>query len=142
MSEWVRVYTEIVDNPKLRCLPETLQLMFLWCLCLHKRGRLAGKSPREIGYSLRLRTALVEERLKALQKANLLLTDYTPKGWSEYQYASDSSTPRVQKYRKEHRNEVTRNTGETLQETLVERCGNGTEQNRTEQSRDARARGF
>jgi hypothetical protein len=137
----VRVYTEIVDNPKLRCLPETLQLMFLWCLCLHKRGRLAGKSAKEIGYSLRLRTALVEERLTALRKANLLLSDNTPKGWSDYQYESDSSAARVQKHRRKHRNDVTGNAGETLQVTPVERCGNGAEQNRTEQSRaETRAR--
>jgi hypothetical protein len=95
---WLRLYCCILDNGKVRNLAVKDQLMFIWCLCLHKEERLAGRSPGQIAYSLRLPEKDVAGRLERLVKANLLLADYTPKGWTEYQN-DDYSTPRTQKHR-------------------------------------------
>jgi hypothetical protein len=136
---WVRLYCDILENPKLRTLSESSQLFFFWCLCLHKRGWLVGKSDTEISYSLRLKVSTAAKRLNELKEANLLLSDNTPKGWQECQYSSDSSAERMKALRErrdKHRysdGDVTANVQDVTESKG--RHSDGTEQNRTEQNR-------
>jgi len=96
---WFRVDTDIKDNPKLRFLPESVQLRFLWCLALHKEGRLVNQPISKIAFCLHLPEPEVADLLKSLVEHRLLLDNFSPKGWEERQFQSDSSTPRVQKHR-------------------------------------------
>lgn len=136
---WLRLYTDISENPKLRRLSESTQLFFVWCLCLHKRGWLVGKTDGEIAFALRLKPAVTVKRLNELKEANLLLSDNTPKGWSECQFASDSSKERVRAHRDRVLQERYSNgdvtAGVTGSAKNAERYGNGTDQIREEQSR-------
>jgi hypothetical protein len=142
---WVRLYCDILENPKLRTLSESTQLFFFWCLCLHKRGWLVGRTDGEIAYSLRLKISVVVKRLNELKASALLLSDNTPKGWCECQYASDSSAERMRNWRSKHTQE---RHGDGNVTVLVQDVTDGAqchsdvlEQNRTEQSRAERARG-
>ena len=96
---WFRVYCDIGRNPKLRLLSESLQLRYIWILALHKEGHIAGKTVREMAWHLRMDEGDLTEDVEALKNANLLKSDMTPKGWSERQFESDSSTGRVKKLR-------------------------------------------
>ena len=141
---WVRLYCDVLENPKLRRLSESSQLFFFWCLLLHKRGHLAGKTETDIAYCLRLKVGTVKKRLQDLREANLILTDNTPKGWDECQYASDSGAERVRAFR-ERQAQQKRNAGVTACVTAVtsdaKRFSNGAEQNRTErEEQSTRAR--
>jgi len=108
---WLRLYTDFYRNGKVRTLPEALQIRFVWLLCLHKEGRLVGRSMEQIAWDLRLTFSDITDTLAALITARLLMPDLTPVGWEDRQYQSDSSTSRVRKHR----------------ETLRERFGNVTE---------------
>ena len=122
MSEclWLRLYCDLPDNLKLRRLSESDQLLYIWLLCLHKRGQLAGATVHDIQWRLRLNGGC-QDAIQRLKDANLLLDDLTPKGWHERQFVSDSSTERVQRYRMKRYRNVTETPSETETETDTEK---------------------
>jgi len=98
---WFRMYTDFYRNPKLRKLDTETQLLFVWLCCLHKEAKVRDKSLAAIAWMLHYEGNISRftEMLKSLIDAELLLNDYTPIGWDERQYKSDSSTERVRKHR-------------------------------------------
>ncbi|HPF34063.1 MAG TPA: hypothetical protein P5571_07225 [Candidatus Krumholzibacteria bacterium] len=129
---WFRTECDIISNPKLRLLTDTMQLRFFWCLALHAQGKLVGVPVERLAFALRLTSEDVTETLEALMAAELLLPDRTPKGWAKYQKLSDHSTGRVRKHRAKKRAEQAKRD-----ETVSPCSGNEhrTGQNRTEQNR-------
>lgn len=130
---WFRCYCDLYRNRKLRNVSETFQLRYLWFLALHKEGKLVGAAVSDIAWELRIPEDEVEAALDALIDAKLLLSDRTPKGWSDRQYNSDVSTERVRKHRGVKR-------FSNVSETRQSRADTETEQNRAEREQNAPAR--
>ena len=80
-------------------LSETLQLRYIDLMCLRCEGEVPGSCIQSLSFLLRISVEEMQETLDALKKAGLW------KGgdiynWDNRQYKSDSSTPRVQQFRK------------------------------------------
>ncbi len=125
--DWLRLYTHGLDSPKLQRLSgeEFKQIINLWCLARIHDGTLPSVS--DVAFRLRCTETQAAEMIDDLIDKRLL--DRTPNGvvphdWTEHQYASDSSTERVQKHRERKRKQ---------DETVLKRFGNVREQSRTEQ---------
>lgn len=96
---WFRMYTDLYRNIKLRKLPVKHQIVFIWILCLKKEGNLDGVDIADLSWLLRLDENTLKESIAVLIENDLILEDFSPKGWNERQFVSDSSTERVAKYR-------------------------------------------
>jgi len=102
-GSWLRLYVDMPDNVKLRRLPMDTQLVYVWLLCLHKRGQLVGADTKDVAWRLRMTEDEAKQHVKLLTEASLLLPDGTPKGWEERQFVSDSSTERSREWRAKRR---------------------------------------
>jgi len=135
MNYWLRLYTSILDDPKVQRLSPELFKCWVNLLCLAKEGDGLLPSIEDIAFRMRITDEDAKRLTEELVRRGLLDSDgknLTPHNWLNRQFQSDVSTERV----KRHRN-VTRNVSETLFETAPE---TETEQS-TEQSRaDAASR--
>ena len=124
--QWIRLYTEVLDDPKVQKLPPELFKFWVNILCL--AGKNEGSIPTEDDVSFALRTDLssVSTAFHYLEKVGLIDNNNgarIPHGWSKRQYKSDSSTDRVKRYRKRYKKRY-------INVTVTP-----PEQNRTEQNR-------
>ena len=129
-NPWFRFYCEFAADPVVQSLSFEDQRHFVVLMCLKASGIL----DRPVAPAVRTRLILrglglgqdAGEKLKAtLLSVKLIRKNWQISAWDRRQYASDSSTDRVRKYRKTHE------TG-NVPGTPAERFGNGPEQNRTE----------
>jgi hypothetical protein len=107
MTRWYRVYTELVDDPKVQRLKPALfkALINLWCLASANEGTLPPVD--EIAFKLRMKPEKARRVLTELRTAGLLDDDATgthPHNWAGRQFTSDGSTPRVKRFRERRRN--------------------------------------
>lgn len=137
MSRWLRLYDDLVDDPKVQRLPGEMfkALINLWCITSQNDGVLPPSI--DIAFKLRISLSKVEATLAGLRNAGLIDDDgngsLAPHNWDGRQFKSDVSTERVKRFRKRPRN-VSVTVSETPTETAPE-----TEQNRaeSEQKKDA-----
>lgn len=117
---WFRLYTEVLDDPKVQRLPAHLFKTWVNLLCL--AGELGGTLPSvdDIAFRLRMSAHDAASQLDELILAGLIdigpENERTPHNWPSRQFASDCSTERVRKHRKQ-KEKQTRNAHETLHET-------------------------
>ena len=132
---WFRLYSEAVDDPKLKLLAFEDRWHFIAILCCKCQGIIGRESEdmtrRMVAVKLGLDLRELDEVARRLGEVGLIDQEtFEPLAWDERQYKSDNSTERVREYRKrkqkQQRNNAERscNVSETPQET---------EQNRTEQ---------
>jgi hypothetical protein len=120
---WLRLYTDLPRNRKMRMLAVADQLLFVWLLCLHKEGRLVGADMKALAFELHLDMRELHGGIRRLRNAGLLLKDNAPKGWGERQFVSDSSTQRSRKHREKVAATATQqpcNVARTVPETETE----------------------
>jgi DNA-binding PucR family transcriptional regulator len=126
---WIRLYTEIPNDPKVQKLPGPLFKFWINCLCL--AGTHNGFLPdaEELAWTLRMELKTVRDFLSELQSKPIGLLEVsekrlTPHGWNERQYESDVSTPRVKRFRDRFTKQ-----SETFQDGFIDRstavAGNG-----------------
>lgn len=98
MKSWIRLYTEVPDDPKVQSLPAELFRFWINLLCLV--GRHEGRIPETKTLSWALRTPY-DECLSNLEKLRIagLIDGNQPHSWKKRQYESDSSTGRVKRFR-------------------------------------------
>ncbi len=122
MSRWFRVYDELVDDPKVQCLPPELfkLLINLWCIASKNEGTLPALS--HVAYTVRADEEHLLGSLEALERHGLLHrssnqhgTSWAPHAWEKRQFKSDTSTPRVKRFRN-----VSSAVSETAPETETE----------------------
>lgn len=126
---WFRLYAEFASDPKVQLLSETLQRRYIMLLCCAAAGTTPTTSVSQVNFTLRIPVSEIEETRSALVAAGLIDETWFPTKWDKRQFQSDSSTPRVQRFRKlekERFNGVTETPSE---------------QSRTEQSRAEQSRG-
>ena len=100
---WFRMYTDAVDNPKLKLLAFEDRWHYVAFCCLKRSGLLddPGKPNLErlIAVKLGVQLRELDEIKRRLMDVDLLDEDYSPMNWDERQFISDSSTDRFRKYR-------------------------------------------
>ena len=104
-NPWFRLYTEIIDDEKIRLLAFEDRWHYVAILCCKNAGLLdAGDSNamlmRKLGVKLGLASRELEAALLRLEEVGLIDSSTAqPTAWDDRQFLSDSSTARVQAYR-------------------------------------------
>jgi hypothetical protein len=117
---WFRLYSEAVDDAKLRLLAFEDRWHFVAILCCKASGLLderdAELTRRKLQVKLGLDARELGEVARRLSEVGLIdVGTFQPIAWNERQFQSDSSTDRVRAYRE--RTKRTRNVSVTAQET-------------------------
>jgi hypothetical protein len=117
MSRWFRFYADAMRNPKVMRLSDKDFRLWVRLLAVASEndGHIAPAG--DLRMVLAMRQDYLEGGLKRLLNGGLidpLTTGYEPHGWSKYQYKSDVSTDRVQRFR------AKRNVSETPPDTDTE----------------------
>jgi hypothetical protein len=123
---WFRLYTDILNDPKVQTLPPDLFKTWVGILCITKDN--GGTLPAIETVAFQLRFTSVSSCFKAIEnliEAGLIDkvngTTLAPHNWRKRQYISDVSTIRVQRFRERQRN-VSETPPETeLQSTETEK---------------------
>jgi hypothetical protein len=125
---WLRLYDDILDDPKIQLLSDRdfRLLINLWCLA-KRHGGIIPDDMKTLTFALRLNEAKLRAGLQTLIGANLLervKTGYAPHDWDEHQFSSDTdAAERMRRYRARNRD------GRPLRNGDVTRYANG-ERNR------------
>lgn len=121
---WFRMYSDAVNDEKLRLLAFEDRWHFVALLCCKSKGVLddpnSGMLLRKTAVLLGLSTRELEEVARRLAEVDLIdSSTLQPKKWDDRQFRSDSSTERVHAYREKQRNAVKRfsNVSVTCQDT-------------------------
>lgn len=106
MNAWFRVYNTLVDDPKVRKLPDHLvaSLLWLWCIAGENDGVLPPID--DVAFKLRCAPAKAAEVITKLCRAGLLDNDggiFRPHNWGTRQYKTDTTDPTGAKRAKEYR---------------------------------------
>lgn len=100
---WFRLYTETVDDEKLRLLAFEDRWHFIALLCLKGQGLLDEGGPllmRKVAVKLGLDTRALEEVARRLAEVGLIdQNTFQPLAWDKRQMKSDSSAERVKAFR-------------------------------------------
>lgn len=101
---WLRLYDNILDDPKIQMLSDgSFRLLInLWCLAKRNDGFITNDL-ESLSFSLRLTSKKLESTLQNLIDAHLLDREengFKPHNWESHQYVSDLSTVRVKRFRK------------------------------------------
>ena len=107
MSRWFRLYSEVVNDPKVQRLPceDFRAWINLLCLCAENDGKVP--SIADVSFSLRMPENAVVTLIERLSNGGLIDRcnggangwHYAPHGWDKRQYKSDTSTERVKRFR-------------------------------------------
>lgn len=107
MNYWLRLYTSILNDPKVQRLKAEHFKGWINLLCLAKENDGTLPELPDIAFALRIGETETKELVSALQRNGLLETKdgrFTPHNWERRQYVSDVSTERVREFRKRSRN--------------------------------------
>lgn len=99
---WLRLYTDLINDPKVMQLECKLFRTWISCLCIAKQRDGVLPDLPAIAFALRLKEETAKQHVDALIEANLL--DVTengliPHNWANRQYLSDTSKLRTRRYR-------------------------------------------
>jgi hypothetical protein len=139
--KWLRLYHEILDDPKVQRLEPALFKFWINFLCLANQGTPRGvvrKDAGEIAFALRISddeavTALAElERIGLIERVE---TGLKPHNWDERQRKSDDVTARVAAHRD------AKKAHETLQATPTKHAGNVSSSRATEKELETEENG-
>lgn len=120
-NPWFRVYTEMVDDEKLRLLAFEDRWHYVAILCCKGKGMLDSGDDhpmvmRKLSVKLGLTVRETETVLMRLHEVGLVDADTAiPTGWDDRQFISDSSTERVKAYREKMKRKG--NVSVTVQDT-------------------------
>lgn len=103
-NPWFRMYSEAVDDEKLRLLAFEDRWHFVALLCLKCQGVLdAGDDEKMLQRKVAVKLGLQLRELEAvqlrLQEVGLIGEGFQPIAWNERQYKSDTSAERTRAYR-------------------------------------------
>jgi len=127
--KWFRLYTEILDDPKIQKLDDAQFRDFVYMMCLAcevEKNGLIPYSKEEIAWRLRRDPVTLCDGVVTLAKCHIV----TDNGegirflhWQKRQYSSDSSAERTRRWRAKHKQV-------TSPVTSPRRYGDALEQNR------------
>jgi len=106
---WLRMYTEVLSDPKVQTLPDSLFKAWINLLIIAKLNNQKGKLPESIhsmAFSLHLTDEKLTKYLKILTDTGLI-DNGVMHGWEKRQYESDNdptNNARQKRYREQHSN--------------------------------------
>lgn len=115
MSQWFRMYAEVLDDPKVQRLSGDEFKAWVNILCLTAKNDGVLPPVEDIGFALRIDPKKTGKLVKKLVDCGLLVeteTGLKPNKWDQRQYKSDVSTDRVKRFRQRSKKQ-----GETQPET-------------------------
>jgi len=101
--QWFRMYAEFRNDPKVRTMPEALQLRLVLLMCLHadQNGAVDGLDDEQVAWALSVSPAELARTKKAFRDRGFIMEDsWRLQQWSKRQRDSDVSNGRVAKHRK------------------------------------------
>ena len=107
---WLRLYSDMVDNGKIRLLAFEDRWHFVALLCIKQQGILEikpGLLERNIAVKLGVQLRELDEVKRRLMEVELIDETWHPIGWDDHQFKSDSGAERMRKYRDKQRQNVT-----------------------------------
>lgn len=129
---WFRLYSDIVDNHKIRMIDPAERWFFIGIMACECQGILHGDDMEYMEKVLAIKLEVSVEVLRQIKQrlisVRLIDDQYQPVGWDERQYKSDSSTSRVARHRARK--------AETLQQRSRNVTVTPPEQNRTEHNQN------
>lgn len=134
MSRWFRAYDDALDDPKVQNLPAELFKAWFNLLCVSSKNQGKNFGLDEVVFRLRIAPSKAKKIMAELCLRGLvdeLNGCYISHNWQSRQYKSDTSKERVARYRERQCN---------VTSPLPVTAPENTEQNRTEEGEDARAR--
>lgn len=146
MNYWLRLYTSILNDPKVQRLKAEHFKGWINLLCLAKEQDGILPELPDIAFCLRISETEAQELVSTLQRNGLLDKSgerFTPHNWESRQYVTDVSTDRVRRFRERRRNgeeNVSEGVSGSVSETAPEQSRAETEQRqRQQQSRNGLA---
>jgi hypothetical protein len=111
--QWLRLYNDVLDDPKVQRLPPELFKHWINLLCLANQGTPRGRIPNQLedlAFRLRLDDVTTARVLAKLQAVGLLdfIDDgntIVPHDWDERQFASDDAGSYVRSWREKKKAE-------------------------------------
>lgn len=104
--KWLRLYTEVLSDPKVQRLPAEDFRHWINILCVASVNDGVLPHIEDVAFALRLSNREAKAMVTRLTKALLIDPPETddscgsPHGWDARQYRSDNSTERVKRFRK------------------------------------------
>jgi hypothetical protein len=121
---WLRLYTEILNDPKIERLSDRAFRVWVKLLCLARNNDGVIPPQDELNIHLRLRYDRVKPIITELLSAGLI-DDIegvlVPHNWDKYQYKSDTSTDRVSKHRDKMKRFMQRSSNVTVTAQIVDK---------------------
>lgn len=126
---WLRLYTEIIDDEKIRLLAFEDRWHYTAILCCKGQGILDESNQmlmrRKVAVKLGLQVRELEEVARRLGEVGLIDEDtLQPCGWCKRQFASDNSSERVRRHRARAKTQGDDKSDVTLHGTLQQRSSN------------------
>lgn len=103
---WFRLYSEIVDNYKIRCLTFEDRWHYVAIMACKNQGIMKGSGElleRALSVKLGLSFTELDDLKSRLLSVNLIDKNFNPISWDDRQFRSDSSKERVAKYREKQK---------------------------------------
>jgi len=107
MSLWFRMYSDVINDPKVMRLPEAMRWHWVAVLCCSAKNNGQVPATADLAFMLRMKEAATAAILAELHSAGLLDMDETgfrPHNWDDRQFKSDTSNERVKRHREKVRN--------------------------------------
>jgi hypothetical protein len=107
LSLWIRLYREVLDDPKVQTLPEAMFKTWINLLLVAAQHDGALPDTAAVAFALRLPEKEAARRIVALVEIGLLDREgdvLRPHNWDARQYKSDSSTERSKRFRENKSN--------------------------------------
>lgn len=120
---WFRIHNTIVDNPKIQRLPDNLVRPWLNLVAIANGNGGVLPPLADVAFRMRLAESKCETLIETFLERRLFdktPDGYAPHDWNDWQYQSDVSTDRVQKFRERHKQRPgngARNVSVTASET-------------------------
>ena len=130
MMEWLRLYNEIIDDPKIAKMSDHQYRCFTYLLCIANTQDERGIIPldiAEISWRIRMSAEDVQDTMSKLIELNIITNindSYIFINWSKRQFNSDDINSRVKRSREKGRNvtgNVTCNVRDTDTDTDTEK---------------------
>jgi hypothetical protein len=109
--KWLRLYSDVVSDPKVQLLPGDKFKAWINLLCVASQHDGILPPLADLAFTLRTTEDKITALLDDLVEKGLLdvtsddrYTRYTPHNWASRQYKSDASNDRVQRHRQRKRN--------------------------------------
>lgn len=105
--QWFRLYSRIIDDPKLKLLAFEDRWHFVALCCLKSNGLLdsadSDLKTRQIAVALGVQVRELDEIGRRLREVQLVDEGLSPLAWDDLQFRSDNSTERAREWRKKQK---------------------------------------